>query len=92
MRTVVLLTPEEVDAAAKHSASTSPQWSGRRATFQKSGRRTNGLGRRSTKNRRRSQSSVHGDVVISGSPDASWHSKVGHRALRLCCVRSAEGP
>ena len=33
VRTVVLLTPEEVDAAAKHSVEYGPQWSGRRATF-----------------------------------------------------------
>ena len=33
VRTVVLLTPEEVDAAAKHSVEyRAPQWSGRHAT------------------------------------------------------------
>jgi uncharacterized protein with GYD domain len=38
VRTVVLLTPEEVDAAAKRSVEYRTQWSGRHATFEQAGR------------------------------------------------------
>ena len=90
VRTVVLLTPEEVDAAAKHSVEYRPPWSGRRATFKESGCWRTGPDRRKHPKPEAIQSSVHGHVVISGSRAAGSCFEVG---TVLCgCVRSGGVP